>query len=181
LENIIVGNRIPFHYFVTKGSGSSDLTIHAGSYHLALKAAGIEQSNIMTYSSILPSIATEIPRPGSFVHGAVMESILSVCTVNKGERATAGIIYGWLLDKKFPQIRYGGLVCEIYGDYSEEGIRNKLTLSLDELYFNGYSDDWQLGDPNFIIESFVSPKQYGTALAAICFVDYQEPVINPEK
>jgi arginine decarboxylase len=181
LENIIIGNRIPFHYFATKGYGCSDLTVHAGSYHLALKSAGIDQSNIMTYSSILPSIATEIPRPGNLTHGAVMESILSVCTVGRGERATAGIIYGWLHDKKFPKIRYGGLVCEIYGDYSEKEIASKLELSLDELYFNGYSDDWSLGEPNFIIESFVSQKQYGTALAAICFVDYQVPVINPEK
>jgi arginine decarboxylase len=178
LENIIVGNRIPFHYFVTKGSGSSDLTIHAGSYHLALKAAGIEQSNIMTYSSILPQIATEIPKPQGLIHGAVMESILSVCTTCRGERATAGIAYGWLYDKKFEKIHYGGLVCEIYGDYSEKEIRSKLKLSLDELYFNGYNDDWRLGEPNFLVESFISPKQYGTALAAICFVDYQVPVIS---
>ena len=181
MENIIVGNRIPFHYFVTKGSGSSDLTIHAGSYHLALKAAGIEQSNIMTYSSILPHIATEIPRPENLTHGAVMESILSVCTVNKGERATAGIIYGWLHDRRYPTVKHGGLVCEIYGDYNEEEIKNKLKMSLDELYFNGYSDDWQLGKPNFIIESFVPEKQYGTALVGICFVDYQVPVINIDR
>jgi arginine decarboxylase len=178
LEDIIVGNRVPFHYFVTKGSGSSDLTIHAGSYHLALKAAGIEQSNIMTYSSILPQIATEISKPQGLTHGAVMESILSVCTTGRGERATAGIVYGWLYDKKFPKIRYGGLVCEIYGDYSEKEIQSKLRLSLDELYFNGYNDEWSLGKPNFIVKSFVSPKQYGTALAAICFVDYQVPVLQ---
>jgi arginine decarboxylase len=179
LENMIIGNRIPFHYFVSKGSGQSDLTVHAGSYHLALKAAGIEQSNIMTYSSILPKIATEVPRPTqSLVHGAVMESILSVCTVNRGERATAGIVYGWLHDKSSKASRYGGLVCEIYGDYSEEEIQKKLVLSLDELYFNGYSDDWQLGKPNFIVESFIPNKQFGTALAAICFVDYFIPVIE---
>lgn len=54
LNGILVGNRIPRDYFVTKGTGQSDITIHAGSYHLALKKANIEMCNIMTYSSILP-------------------------------------------------------------------------------------------------------------------------------
>lgn len=134
--------------------------------------------NIMTYSSILPEIAKEIPRPDKLVHGAVMESILSVCTVNKGERATAGIIYGWLFEKTAKAKRHGGLVCEIYGDYSEEEISKRLRLSLDELYFNGYSDDYTLWAPQFIIESFVPEKQFGTALAAICFTNYQIPVLE---
>ena len=94
LGELVIGNRVPKDYFVTKGTGQSDLTVHAGSYHLALKQAGVEMCNIMTYSSILPGIATEIPKPERLVHGSVMESIFSVCTVNKGERATAGIIYG---------------------------------------------------------------------------------------
>ena len=87
LGELIIGNRIPKDYFITKGTGQSDLTVHAGSYHLALKEAGVEMCNIMTYSSILPAIATEIPRPKQLVHGSVMESIFSVCTVNQGERA----------------------------------------------------------------------------------------------
>jgi arginine decarboxylase len=184
-REIIVGNRIPKDYFITRGVGQSDLTVHAGSYHLALKQAGIEMCNIMTYSSILPAIATEVVRP-PLVHGSVMESIVSVCTVNKGERATSGIAYGWLLYKdaqkyespRIKKIRYGGLVCEIYGDYSEGEIRNLLKLSLDELYFNGYSKDYILENPNFIIESFVPEKKFGTALAAICFVNYLVPTMT---
>ena len=39
---ITIGNRVPQDYFETKGVGESDITIHAGSYHLALKEAGIE-------------------------------------------------------------------------------------------------------------------------------------------
>lgn len=174
-----IGNRIPFHYFITKGSGQSDLTVHAGSYHLALKAAGIEMCNIMTYSSILPAIATEIPKPESnqIVHGSVMETILAVHTVGKHERATAGIIYSWLYDKSTKHKRYGGLVCEICGDYSEAELQERLKLSIEELYYNGYSDDWLLGPPNFIIESFIPTKKFGTALAAICFVDYEIPIL----
>ena len=74
MKHIVIGNRIPRDYFITKGVGESDITVHAGSYHLALKEAGIETANIMTYSSILPSIATEIERP-IINHGEVMECV----------------------------------------------------------------------------------------------------------
>mgnify|MGYP001582426642 FL=1 len=77
-QNLLIGNRVPKDYFVTSGKGESDITIHAGSYHLALKEAGIESYNIMTYSSILPGIATEVPKPQGLVHGSVMESIMAV-------------------------------------------------------------------------------------------------------
>ncbi len=177
LGELIIGNRIPRDYFVTKGTGQSDLTVHAGSYHLALKAAGVEMCNIMTYSSILPSIANEIPKPACLVHGSVMESIFSVCTVNKGERATAGIIYGWLYDKKAHH-KYGGLVCELYGDHSIQEIERRLHASVEELYYNGYSDDFDLKDRRLTTESFVPEKKYGTALAALCFVTYHCPTVR---
>ena len=75
---ILIGCRVPKDYFVTKGHGESDITVHAGSYHLALKACDIEMCNIMTYSSILPKIANEIPRPKTLLHGQVMETIMAV-------------------------------------------------------------------------------------------------------
>jgi len=79
--NLIIGNRIPKDYFITKGRGESDITFHAGSYHLALKEAGIESYNIMTYSSILPGVARLVKKPQSYTHGSVMETIMSVCNM----------------------------------------------------------------------------------------------------
>ena len=52
-----VGNLIPNTFFITKGSGDSDLEKHAGSYHMALYDAGISDFNIMTYSSVIPATA----------------------------------------------------------------------------------------------------------------------------
>jgi arginine decarboxylase len=63
-----LGCRIPKDYFETQGKGESDITVHAGSFHLALKDANIEKYNIMTYSSILPGIATRISQPQELVH-----------------------------------------------------------------------------------------------------------------
>lgn len=175
-QNILIGNRIPKDYFVTTGHGESNIAVHAGSYHLALKAAGIEMCNIMTYSSIMPSIATEIERP-QMTHGEVMESIMAVAHSTTGKPATAGIIYGWLYDKKTGE-KYGGLVCEHNGCYSKIEIEKLLKLSLNELYTNGFDDKYELRDTRLTIESFTPKKKYGTALVAVCFKNYLVPVVG---
>ena len=176
-NNILIGNRIPKDYFVTKGLGESNITVHAGSYHLALKSAGIEMANIMTYSSILPGIANEIPRPQHITHGAVVESIMAVANGRKGERLSAGITYGWLYDKQTNE-KYGGLVCEHNGVYSEDEIKKLLNESINELYYNGFSEQFDIRDINVITETCTPEKEYGTALVALCFTSYVCPVIN---
>jgi arginine decarboxylase len=176
-DGITVGTRIPKDYFETKGTGESDITVHAGSYHLALKEANIESYNIMTYSSILPKIATKTEQPDTQTHGAVMETIMSVAHANKGEIATAGIIYGWLYDKETNE-KFGGLVCEHNGNYDENELNNLLNASLDELYYNGFSEKYHIRDKHTITESFTPEKRYGTALVAICFSSYYWPIIK---
>ena len=171
------GNRIPVHYFETAGVGESDIAIHAGSYHLALKAANIEMCNVISYSSILPGMATRIERPPVLQHGCVLESILSVCNAGKGELATAGIIYAWLFDR-VDGSKYGGLVCEHEGNYDREELERRLKGSLQELYANGFEKDYILGEPYLLAESFIPRKTYGTALTALCFTSYYHPLIR---
>jgi arginine decarboxylase len=173
-ESTLIGCRIPKDYFVTKGKGESDITVHAGSYHLALKEAGIEMCNIMQYSSILPAIAQRIERPESLTHGQVMETIMAVCNSAKGKLCTAGIIYGWLYDKVTGE-KHGGLVCEHYGEITRREVENRLSASLKELYENGYQD-YELKDINLFVESFKPKKKFGTALVALCFTNYLVPV-----
>ena len=172
-----VGNRIPWQFFETSGTGESDITIHAGSFHLALRNANIEQYNIMTYSSILPGIAEKTDFPADTSHGAVMESIMSVCHSEKGEKATAGIIYGWLYDRETGE-KYGGLVCEHAGHYDQQELRHRLGASLEELYVNGYSEQFEMKDIEVLSESFIPEKKYGTALVALCFTSYYYPIIQ---
>jgi arginine decarboxylase len=176
-KGFIVGNRIPKDYFVTTGIGQSDIAVHAGSYHLALKDAGIEMANIMTYSSILPGMATEIPRPSNLTHGEVMETIMAVANGNKGDRLSAGIVYGWLAERKTGQ-RYGGLVCEHNGNYTEKELERLLHSSINELYTNGFEERFSLGNLNVIKRSFVPLKTYGTVLVALCFTSYFYPILE---
>ena len=176
ISNIVIGTRGPKDFFITKGRGESDITIHAGSYHLALREAGIEMCNIMTYSSILPGIANEIPRPQRLTHGSVMECIMAVSDKERGQRATAGITFGWLYDKRTGR-KHGGLVCEYNGSKTEEQAREELRQSLNELYTNGYSDDFDLGDIELISDSFVPQKKYGSCLISLCFTNYMVPIL----
>jgi arginine decarboxylase len=173
--SIAIANRIPRDYFITRGRGESDITVHAGSYHLALREAGIEMCNIMTYSSILPSIAREVDRTANLVHGSVMETIMAVANSERGGTATAGIVYGWLHDRESGE-RYGGLVCEYNGGKSEADARLQLRDSLGELYENGYANRFRLEDISMISESFVPVKRYGTAIVALCFLNYLVPL-----
>jgi arginine decarboxylase len=176
-NKILIGCRIPKDYFVTKGSGESDITIHAGSYHLALKEAGIEMCNIMTYSSIMPQIAKEVSKPKKLVHGQVVETIMAVAHSEKGKLATAGIIFGWLYERKTGK-RFGGLVCEHNGEYTLKEIEKKLKDSLNELYTNGFSEEYELKETRIITESITPKKKFGTALVGICFVNYEVPIIE---
>lgn len=177
VKGLTLGCRIPKDYFETQGKGESDIAVHAGSYHLALKDANIEKYNIMTYSSILPGIATLVRQPADMVHGCVVESIMSACTVGKGERGTAGIIYGWLYSRKTSE-KYGGLVCENYGDYSPDELHALLRSSLHELYVNGFEEDYRLENVKYLYETITPQKKYGTALVSLCFVSYHHPVLG---
>ena len=173
---LLIGNRIPKDFFVTRGCGESDIAIHAGSYHLALKEAGIEMCNIIRYSSILPAIAHEVKKP-KLDHGCVLETIMAMGSTKRGQRVRAGLMLGWLYDKKTGQ-KYGGLVCEHSGDYDDQEIETNLKASLRELYLNGFSEEYDLKDTRCETQTVVPEKKYGTALVALCFTTYVYPVIR---
>jgi arginine decarboxylase len=176
-KKILVGRRIPKDFFITKGKGESDITIHAGSYHLALKKAGIEMCNIMTYSSIMPKISSEVKKPKNFSHGEVLESIMAIANSEKSRKATAGIIFSWLYDRKTGE-KFGGLVCEHDGEYSINEIKQKLKASLNELYNNGFSKKYLLKKTRIITNTITPRKKYGTAIVGICFTNYVIPVLD---
>jgi arginine decarboxylase len=175
---MLIGNRIPKAFFVTTGVGESDITVHAGSYHLALREAGIEMANIITYSSILPKDAVETEARPHIVHGEVMETIMAEVTVEYPESGTTGIIFGWLYNAAGE--RHGGLVCEYHGSLSEEDCHPHLKEMLNELHQNGY-EKFALRDVTVITRSVKPVKMYGTAIVALCFYRYEVPTFSSSR
>ena len=55
-----ISGRIPREYFWVVGWGESHVGIETGSYDAALHMAGIENYNLMLYSSMLPPEAVEL-------------------------------------------------------------------------------------------------------------------------
>jgi arginine decarboxylase len=170
------GNRVPETYFRTQGSGQSDITDHAGSYHLALRAAGIERANIITYSSILPEACIEVPRDRyQLTHGEVMETIVAAGTCRYGESVTAALGTGWLVDRTTGR-RGGGLVAEYSGSLDPEHAVPHVRSMLDELWRAGLEESWLLDEVEVRTESISPTKMYGTALVALCFTSYRVEV-----
>jgi arginine decarboxylase len=177
MEKLIVGNRIPKDYFITSGAGFSDVDQHTGSFHLALKDAGIEMCNIMRYSSILPSISNKLNKPFPITHGEVAECIIAEANGEKGDIITAGIIYAMLYDKE-TQTKFGGLVCERGGNFTEKEIKFELFKSIFELYKNGYEEKYNLIDFEINIKSNIGTKKFNTVLVALVFQSYEINIIN---
>ena len=93
VSDTLFGNRIPMHYFVTSGNGDTDIgpgddPWETGSYDLALMEAGIENFNVVLYTSVLPPESVEISIDEArkfFHHGAVIEVIMASVNGEKGE------------------------------------------------------------------------------------------------
>ncbi len=169
--------KIPTKYFVASGFGESDITYHAGSFHMALQECGIENYNIMRYSSVLPKNCVETDEKPEMVHGAVMDTIYASCDGEEGDLITAGLIIGDLV-KKTNREKIGSLVCEI-GEKSEpEAVEVKLKQAIEALYVGGYKEEHDLDNLRVEIRSNRVTKKYGTVLVAIAFTEY-EHIFSP--
>jgi len=169
---MLIGNRIPYEYFITSGIGESDVTIHSGSFDQALRDAGIHNVNIVTYSSILPKKARKVEKK-ELKFGSVAETIIAVANGESGQRVTAGLIIGWVYDDKGNKI--GGLVAEYHGNDKEEFVKDFLRKNIEEMFKSRFPSNYVLKDIEIHIRSFVPTKKYGTAIVAIVFVSYEYP------
>jgi len=183
------GTRIPTMYFVTTGTGESDEGIppdpyETFSYDLALQQAGIENFNVVYYTSVLPLESHEVPLTEAlkkqFHHGAALETIMAKAGGLKGDTIAVGIGRVWALDAGGKKI--GGFAAEYEYVYQGKKIDQEtarkaaiaqLTKSLDhELSIRDLTQD---GEKKFAVTSLYIQKNYGMALAAIGFLNYLYP------
>ena len=164
--------RKPGDFIITKGVGESDLTIHAGSYHMALYEAKISNYNIFTYSSVIPATSRQVTFDDIDMpdFGSEMPVIMARADGFKDEHISAGIIYSWLYKDNSCEEKIGGLVCELSGYIDTESLERKLKEIHKELYEKTYSE-FYMGEQNIITNSLTIEKRYGTCLVAIIFIN----------
>ncbi|WP_250645583.1 pyruvoyl-dependent arginine decarboxylase [Salidesulfovibrio onnuriiensis] len=182
------GPRIPTAYFAVTGVGQSDDGIppdpyETFSYDLALLDAGIENFNVVYYTSVLPPESYEVPfeKAKPYIrHGSVLETIMAKAGGVKGDTVATGVGRVWAVDKDGKYI--GGFAAEYERIYSGETVdkdkayadaKAQLTKSLNhELSIRGLK---QKGDMTFDITSLQITKNYGIALSALGFVGFIYP------
>jgi arginine decarboxylase len=191
-----MGNRVPFEFFITKGkgeskAGSEGLPYETGSYDAALNNAGIENTNVIEYTSVMPRESKQITKIEGIKRirwGEVLECIKAQSNGKKGSKISAAVMTTTVVD---PTGKYlGGFACE----YSGSGTRNDAEQSLGEsisgmikrrgygnilgettLYADNKTDTGYIIHPGkiFEYEHLDVKEEHGSVLVAICFVSYQ--------
>jgi arginine decarboxylase len=202
MKNFILGNRVPYEYFITSGIGESDagssgLPYETGSYDAALTMGGIQNANIIEYTSVIPTESIQIPKEDGLKRiqwGEVLECIKAQANGANGDFISAAVMTTDVTD---PHGKYlGGFACEYSGSDDRFGAEKSLEKSISEiierrnfgkviggearLYEENKTDKGYIFYPGkiFVYEGFTVKKHHGTALAAICFVSYQFPVLR---
>lgn len=197
----LLGNRIPYEYFLTKGRGESDagsegLPYETGSYDEALTNAGIQNTNVIEYTSVMPTEAKEIRLEEGLKRiswGEVMECIKAQSNGKRGEHISAAVMTTTITD---PQGKYlGGFACEYSGHGSKEDAEKSLLESIigmikrrgygnlherTELYKDNITDKKYIIHPGkiFIYDDLKVKKEHGSVFTAICFVSYKFPHVK---
>jgi arginine decarboxylase len=176
-----VGCRIPKEYFWVIGWGESDIGIETGSYDVALHMAGIEDYNVLLYTSVLPPEATELPHLPAIHHGSVLEGIIAVQHTDKpGARITAGLLLANVY-RNSDNTFLGGFACEYAGNGSVEEADANLREAMQQLFARRYQARYyKLEFGKSVVRTYAPEKAFGTIIVGIGFASYLVPVLKPE-
>jgi arginine decarboxylase len=176
-----IGCRIPKEYFWVIGWGESDVGIETGSYDAALHMAGIENYNVMLYTSVVPPEAVELPCLPDIHHGSVLEGIIAVQHTNKPRtRITAGLLLA-KVHRKSDGSYLGGFACEYAGNETVEEAEANLREAMQQLFERRYKGTfYELEFGKSIVRTYTPEKSFGTILTGIGFASYLVPVLKPE-
>lgn len=193
------GNRVPCEYFITVGGGESDagskgLPFETGSYDAALKDAGIENVNVVKYTSVIPPVAKCINKEVGLKNiqwGEVMECIMAQANGKKGSTISSAVM---TTEVKDPQGKYlGGFACEYSGNGSKKEVEESLGASIEGMierrnygtfpnkivmYKDNKTSKGYFVHPGRVLayKSLDIKKAHGTVLTSICFTAYDCPV-----
>ena len=201
MKELILGNRVPYEYFITSGAGSSNvgsegLPYETGSYDEALTKAGIENANIIEYTSVIPTDSKQISKEKGLKRiqwGEVLECIKAQANGEKGKYISSAVMTTNVYD---PKGRFlGGFACEYSGSGSKKEAEKSLESSIDgiierrnlgktkggaKMYKDNITDKGYKYHPGkiFVYEGLDVKDDHGTVLTAICFVSYKFPDLS---
>jgi arginine decarboxylase len=195
---MIFGNRIPYEYFATTGKGESEagsegLKYETGSYDAALANAGIEDCNVIEYTSVIPTGAKQISKEEGLKRlrwGEVMECIKAQANGDKGNFISAAVMTTDVYDEKNKYL--GGFALEYSGSGKKEAVVKSLSLSLKGLIerrgYGKIEDTVKIFEKNktsrgytlypgkiFVYDSLQVKEEHGTVFAALCWVSHKYP------
>lgn len=200
---IILGNRVPYEYFMTKGKGESDagsegLPYETGSYDAALFEAGIQNANIIEYTSVMPTDSKQISKEEGLKRlqwGEVLECIKAQSNGKKGSKISAAVMTTSVIDPKGKYL--GGFAVEYSGSGTKQDAEKSLAESVTgiiyrrgygklksggnlQLYKDNVTDNGYKIHPGkiFEYENLDVTKNHGSVFTAICFVSYKFPTLK---
>jgi arginine decarboxylase len=176
-----IGCRIPREFFWIIGWGESDVGIETGCYDAALHMAGIENYNVMLYTSVLPPEALELPHLPDIHHGSVLEGIMAVQHTDRlGTRITAGLLLAKVY-RNADGSYLGGFACEYAGNGSVGEAEANLREAMQQLFVRRYKTKfYKLEMGKLVVRTYTPKKSFGTILVGIGFATYVVPILNPE-
>jgi len=186
---------------LTSGRGESDvgsegLPYETGSYDAALNVAGIQNANVIEYTSVLPKESVEIPRAEGLkriVWGEVLEVIKAQSNGSRNSHLSAAVMITTIHDPAGNYI--GGFACEYSGAGSRKDAEESLLHSIEgmierrglgkilgtaRLYHDLKTDKKYTihAGKTFVYDSLHVKKEHGSVFTAICFVSHVYPILN---
>ena len=176
-----VGCRIPKDYFWVIGWGESNVGIETGSYDAALDMAGVENYNVMLYTSVLPPEACELQHLPDIHHGSVLEGIIAIQHTDRpGTRITAGLLLAKVY-RVSDGFYLGGFACEYAGNGSVEEAQANLHEAMHQLFARRYRTKFhKLELEKSVVRTFTPQKSFGTILVGIGFASYLVPFFESD-
>ena len=201
---IILGNRVPYEYFITSGKGESNagsagLPYETGSYDAALNDAGIQNTNVIEYTSVMPTESKEITKEEGLKRlqwGEVLECIKAQANGKRGSKISAAVMTTTIVDPKGKFL--GGFACEYSGAGTKKEAESSLSESISgmikrrgygnikgdiQIYKDNKTDTGYIIHPGkiFVYDFLDVKEEHGSVFTVICFVSYRFPTLTETK
>jgi arginine decarboxylase len=190
-KQLKTGCRIPCEYILVAGAGQSNQgpgidPWETCAYDLALLEAGIENFNVVKYTSVLPPESRRITMEeaqerGLFHHGMVLECIMAQVDGKWREHICAGVGRAQVYrEVNGERVHIGGFASEYEGYQSRDFARKCLEKSLQGIFKRRYKEEegYTMEDVHTKTKDLVVNDEYGTVLVAIGFLTFQTAPIS---